>query len=575
MAAPVSVITGSFAYPNGTAMANASLVFKRLNSPSLVDTDIVSSQPIFSTLNGSGQLSVSLVSGYYQVTLSSTDTFVIVVPSDGLGHTISSLVVSVSSAYVQTILDGVLLNAAISDSVSVRKTLTPGVNASRTRVCLYHSTSAGDIDAVASMMTKLAPDDIICLGRGTHTGGTLADITDSIHAYFWPWIGESTGFGTPPAANHYWYIPGNNESRSLITAETVIAPPPLYYKLSRGNVDLFVIDEVIEGSSGGNPDGYLSSSTQGQWLQAQLAASTARLKIVLIAEVPYASVDGYGIPHSNWPFFTWGAHMVIGGRADIYERRLVSNAPFISVGPASAASLAITGTLRGDSQFTYDDKPGILVLDFNDGSVISSYVTLDGDLLDEYFLERPATTLQMNVEVAKLGGLEHSDDGLKLAPAAIVDSGLVATKGQQIYYADALPLLSQVLAQPWLKSGLLRLGDDQTRFYAWNLHMNNWDLVLSGPTKQYASIKPRLDAPTVDKASGSVAAGVVVAHPVATEIWYSFNGSDFQSLVDWPTVTRIPFAHTGAVRLFIYARTPETYLDSPVASFLFSNSSVV
>jgi hypothetical protein len=575
MAAPVSVITGSFSYPNGTAMANVSLVFKRLNSPSLVDNDIVSSQPIFATLNGSGQLSVSLVSGYYQVTLSSTDTFVIVVPSDGLGHTISSLVVSVSSAYVQSILDGVMLNSAIASSVSVSKTLTPGINASRTRVCLYHSTSAGDIAAVSSLINRLAPDDIVCLGRGIHTGGTLLDITSSIHAYFWPWIGESTGFGTPPAANHYWYVLGPNDNRALVSGETVIAPPPLYYKLSRGGVDLFVIDEVVEGSSDGNPDGYLSSSTQGLWLAAQLLASTAKLKIVLLAEVPYASVDGYSLPRTNWPFYSWGAHMVIGARANVYERRVVDNSPFISVGPASAGSLATLGTLRGDSQAAYDDKPGILVLDFNDGSVVSSYVTLDGDLVDEYFLERPATTLQMNVEVAKLGGLELSSEGLKLAPAAIADSGLVSTRGQQIYYADSLPLLQQVLEQPWLKSGLLRLGDDQTKFYAWNLHMNNWDLMLSGPTKQYASVKPRLAAPTVDKASGTVAAGVVVSHPSATEIWYSFNGADFQSLVDWPTSTRIHFAHTGAVRLFLYARNPATYLDSPVASFLFNNSSFV
>lgn len=73
----------------------------------------------------------------------------------------------------------------------------------------------------------------------------------------------------------------------------------------------------------GSPSAFVEQATQGAWLQARLAASTATWKIVIFHHPPYNSAPGAATSQYEflrWPFQAWGATAVITGHVHNYER---------------------------------------------------------------------------------------------------------------------------------------------------------------------------------------------------------------------------------------------------------------
>ena len=120
-----------------------------------------------------------------------------------------------------------------------------------------------------------------------------------------PWVDHDWGLtypnptGDQPYLNYFTGLPGNGR----------------YYTFTQGPVQFFALD-----SDGNEPDGNTSDSAQAQWLQAQLAASTATYKIVYDFDPPYSSSPGFESADLRWPFQAWGATAVISGHAHNYER---------------------------------------------------------------------------------------------------------------------------------------------------------------------------------------------------------------------------------------------------------------
>ncbi len=81
-------------------------------------------------------------------------------------------------------------------------------------------------------------------------------------------------------------------------------------------------DQPLKNGNGTNSN-YTEHAVQGEWLQARLAASQARWKIVIFHDPPYNSSSGGATnqyPEARWPFQAWGATAVITGHIHNYER---------------------------------------------------------------------------------------------------------------------------------------------------------------------------------------------------------------------------------------------------------------
>lgn len=78
--------------------------------------------------------------------------------------------------------------------------------------------------------------------------------------------------------------------------------------------------------------------------QNQLAASTARWKIVMLHQSPFSSGDHGSFPRLQWPFQAWGADAVLSGHDHGYER-ILKNVSFpYFVNGIGGASLYAFGT---------------------------------------------------------------------------------------------------------------------------------------------------------------------------------------------------------------------------------------
>ncbi|MEW6050821.1 MAG: metallophosphoesterase [Candidatus Zixiibacteriota bacterium] len=185
--------------------------------------------------------------------------------------------------------------------------------------------------AVASLAKSWNPDFVITAGDNSY-GSNLID--NNIGKYYHEYIGAYTGSYPPGSAtNRFFPSLGNHDysDGAGITAylnyftlpgagvqSTGSSGNERYYDFTIGPVQFLVINSNIQ-----EPDSITATGLQAQWLQAQLAASTSRWKIVYFHHAAYSSSSNHGSTViMQWPYEDWGADIVIGGHDHTYERIL-------------------------------------------------------------------------------------------------------------------------------------------------------------------------------------------------------------------------------------------------------------
>lgn len=109
---------------------------------------------------------------------------------------------------------------------------------------------------------------------------------------FWPVLGNHDwGAGLYPncggrAGPYLQFFPALNGSR--------------YYTITYEHVQFFMLD-----SDCSEADGTSATSVQGSWLKAQLAASTATWKVVVMHHPPHSSGSHQSTVRMQWPFQSW------------------------------------------------------------------------------------------------------------------------------------------------------------------------------------------------------------------------------------------------------------------------------
>src|SRR6185436_13942093 len=190
---------------------------------------------------------------------------------------------------------------------------------------------------VADLIKGCDPSYIVTNGDNWYDGTAAEDLDAAVGKYFSDFLFPYTGdFGAGAATQRGVPALGANDfdpSGKLALVLAYFALSANYYTFTQGAVQFFVLNSGFDLSQvNQEADGNTLDSTQGNWLQAQLALSVAPFKIVIVHQPPFTSAatslstdplagDGtLSYPDLQWPFKDWGADVVISGRAHVYER---------------------------------------------------------------------------------------------------------------------------------------------------------------------------------------------------------------------------------------------------------------
>lgn len=91
----------------------------------------------------------------------------------------------------------------------------------------------------------------------------------------------------------------------------------------------------------------------------------------------------------QWNFAARGIAVVFSGHDHVYERIFRSGVHYFVVGICDEYLYEFAAPIEG-SEFRYNDVPGVLFVHADEESLKFSLYNIDGELVDEYYIQRPA-----------------------------------------------------------------------------------------------------------------------------------------------------------------------------------------
>ena len=297
--------------------------------------------------------------------------------------------------------------SAPSASTLDRSTLAPSTTAASISFGIIGDYGTGDSPeaAVADLVASWDPAFIIAVGDNYYSlaGGTgTGKYDESTGAYYCRWLKDVTtsGWRCPSGQarlNAFFPAMGNHDysdaTPAPLTYLTYFRLPGAgsastsgnerYYDFVRGPAHFFVLNSNLD-----EPDGTSSTSQQGQWLEANLAASTSVWNIVYDHHPPYSSDSTHGSTMNlRWPFAQWGADAVISGHAHTYERIVRDGIVYFVNGLGGASRYAFATPIAG-SQVRYNASWGAQRVTATSTTIQFAFYNVAGELIDNYTLTR-------------------------------------------------------------------------------------------------------------------------------------------------------------------------------------------
>lgn len=237
--------------------------------------------------------------------------------------------------------------------------------------------------AVSALVKSWDPAWILTNGDNNYPSGEASTIDQNVGQYYHEFIAPYTGaYGDGAAVNRFFPTLGNHDwyTAGAIPYLDYFSLPgnERYYDFVDGPVHLFAIDSDPQ-----EPDGVSSASTQAQWLQAGLAASSSCWNIVYFHHPPHSS--GYHGPSTwmRWPFHTWGADSVLAGHEHSYERIVLDGFPYF-VNGSGGRNLRPFGTPVAGSEVRDDDHYGAMRVTVSRTAILYEFIATDGTVVDTY-----------------------------------------------------------------------------------------------------------------------------------------------------------------------------------------------
>jgi hypothetical protein len=255
---------------------------------------------------------------------------------------------------------------------------------------------------VASVVDSWNPEFIATVGDNTYmpSGDNEPDQYDSdvgqfYHQYIYPYSGQY-GQGSdinrffPALGNHEYYEPNYGVGIQAYLDWFELPGNERYYNVRwSDDVEIFIINNYNGYSSKdqGNeePDGWDANSIQAQWLQAELASSTATWKLVFAHLPPYASgVKSSESLSARWPFKEWGANAMFAGHRHNYERLVVDEMLYFVNGTGGYGTYGFSDPIVG-SQVRIKQY-GAMLVNANSVDITFKFINESGVELDTYTL---------------------------------------------------------------------------------------------------------------------------------------------------------------------------------------------
>lgn len=254
--------------------------------------------------------------------------------------------------------------------------------------------------AVADLISSWNPDFVITQGDNNYSNNSSVSAwDDEVGQYYGQYIhypsGSTSAYAPGPSVNQFFPSLGNHDWDAGISGWYNYFELPgneRYYDFIQGPVHFFVID-----SDNSEPDGITSNSTQGQWLQAQLASSTSTWKIVYFHHPPYSSSSNHGNTSAlQWPFQAWGATAVMAGHDHVYERILKNGFPYFVNGTGGKSLYGFSSTPEPGSMVRYNSDYGGMIIEANEDSLNFKFYSIagGGTLIDNYTIHASPTSIK-------------------------------------------------------------------------------------------------------------------------------------------------------------------------------------
>jgi hypothetical protein len=180
--------------------------------------------------------------------------------------------------------------------------------------------------------------------------------------------------------NHDWHTPGAQPYLDYFT----LPGNERYYDFTWGAVHFYALDSDPDDE----PDGSDSSSVQAQWLQSQLAGSTAAWDIVYFHHSPYSSGAHGNKIWMQWPFKEWGAELVLSAHDHTYERILRDGLVYVVNGLGGSTKYPFVIPIEG-SQVRYNDDFGAMLVEASAQQLSFQFINRANEIIDSYQLNAP------------------------------------------------------------------------------------------------------------------------------------------------------------------------------------------
>jgi tartrate-resistant acid phosphatase type 5 len=234
---------------------------------------------------------------------------------------------------------------------------------------------------VAELVHSLQPDYVLTTGDNNYPAGAAETIDKNIGQYFsdliYPYKGSYPSLAKqnrffPVLGNHDW----GTDSASAYLAYFTLPGNERYYDVVLGDVHFFALDSDTH-----EPDGVTSTSIQAEWLRSTMGKSTSAFNVVAMHHPPYSSCSHGNTPYMQWPYADWGADLVTAGHDHCYERLVVDGLTYIVSGLGGTSIYSFADPEEG-SVSRYNEQYGVVVLEANAQELRSSFLNIDGRLVD-------------------------------------------------------------------------------------------------------------------------------------------------------------------------------------------------
>ncbi len=235
----------------------------------------------------------------------------------------------------------------------------------------YGKNTKGELD-VSNMIKKWDTNSrltgILTVGDNNDDTGSQSTIEKNVGKYYSSFMYPYVSYSKPPLyngaidkINRFYPTPGNHDwGTNNLNAYLNYFKVKRYYNKVFNNTEIFMLD-----SDNHEPDGINSTSKQALWLKNSLKASKAKWKLILFHHPPYSSGDHGNNVYMDWPFYDWGASLVISGHDHDYERLFIKDKIYLVNGLGGAEIRNFKKNISGSIK-RYNKNYGALLLDLSD-----------------------------------------------------------------------------------------------------------------------------------------------------------------------------------------------------------------